>query len=40
VYKAYLRLDLDENGLLQKTELVKYQWGLTDIFIDRIFEEY
>ena len=40
MYKAYLRLDLDENGLLQKTELVKYQWGLTDIFIDRIFEEY
>lgn len=40
VYKAYLKLDLDENGLLKKSELVKYQWGLTDIFIDRIFEEY
>ena len=40
VYKAYLRLDLDENGLLKKSELVKYQWGLTDIFIERIFEEY
>ena len=40
VYKAYLKLDLDENGLLKKSELVKYQWGLTDIFIDRIYEEY
>lgn len=40
VYKAYLKLDLDENGLLKKQEMVRYQWGLTDIFIDRIFEEY
>lgn len=40
VYKAYLLLDRDENGLLKKSELVKHQWGLTDIFIDRIFEEY
>ena len=40
VYEAYLRLDLDINGLLTKQELKKYQWGLTDLFIDRIFEEY
>lgn len=40
VYEAYLRLDLDQNGLLTKRELSKFQWGLTDLFIDRIFEEY
>jgi len=40
VYEAYLRLDNDRNGLLQKHELANYQWGLTDLFISRIFEEY
>ena len=40
VYEAYLRLDIDQNGLLTKKELSKFQWGLTDLFIDRIFEEY
>lgn len=40
VYEAYLRLDIDQNGLLKKSELARYQWGLTDLFIDRIFEEY
>jgi serine/threonine-protein phosphatase 2A regulatory subunit B'' len=40
VYERYLKLDLDHNGLLSKNELSKYSWGLTDIFIDRVFEEY
>lgn len=40
VYEAYLRLDTDQNGLLTKKELSGFQWGLTDLFIDRIFEEY
>lgn len=31
---------MDHNGLLSKNELSKYSWGLTDIFIDRVFEEY
>jgi serine/threonine-protein phosphatase 2A regulatory subunit B'' len=40
VYEAYLRLDTDQNGLLTKKELSQFQWGITDLFIDRIFEEY
>ncbi|CAD8060591.1 unnamed protein product [Paramecium primaurelia] len=40
VYERYLKLDNDHNGLLSKSELSKYSWGLTDIFIDRVFEEY
>lgn len=40
MYDSYLRLDEDRNGLLQKEELANYQWGLTDLFIGRIFEEY
>lgn len=40
VYEAYLRLDTDQNGLLTKKELSMFQWGITDLFIDRIFEEY
>ncbi|CAD8145381.1 unnamed protein product [Paramecium pentaurelia] len=40
VYERYLKLDNDHNGLLSKQELSKYSWGLTDIFIDRVFEEY
>lgn len=39
VYEKYLKLDQDHNGLLKKDELKKYLWGLTDIFIDRVFEE-
>lgn len=39
VYEKYLKLDSDHNGLLKKSELSKYSWGLTDIFIDRVFEE-
>lgn len=40
VYEKYLKLDIDHNGLLRKSELAKYSWGLTNIFVDRIFEEY
>ncbi len=40
MYEKYLKLDNDHNGLLKKTELGKFNWGLTDIFIDRVFEEY
>lgn len=40
VYEKYLKLDADRNGLLQKSELAKYSWGFTNIFIDRVFEEY
>jgi len=40
VYEKYLKLDIDHNGLLSKKELSNYSWGLTDIFIDRVFEEY
>ena len=40
VYEIYLQLDLDHNGMLKKSELARYSSGLTDIFIDRIFEEY
>lgn len=39
VYEKYLKLDIDHNGLLKKSELSRYSWGLTDIFIDRVFEE-
>ncbi|EAR97716.2 serine/threonine-protein phosphatase 2A regulatory subunit B subunit gamma (macronuclear) [Tetrahymena thermophila SB210] len=39
VYQKYLKLDTDHNGLLKKSELQKYSWGLTNIFIDRVFEE-
>lgn len=41
VYGAYLELDVDQNGMLSKTELNRYGHGmLTDVFIDRVFEEY
>jgi len=41
VYGAYLELDVDQNGMLSKTELSRYGHGmLTDVFIDRVFEEY
>eukprot|EP00350_Pseudokeronopsis_sp_OXSARD2_P012563 CAMPEP_0170545290 /NCGR_PEP_ID=MMETSP0211-20121228/3730_1 /TAXON_ID=311385 /ORGANISM="Pseudokeronopsis sp., Strain OXSARD2" /LENGTH=183 /DNA_ID=CAMNT_0010849147 /DNA_START=689 /DNA_END=1240 /DNA_ORIENTATION=- len=40
VYDQYLRLDIDKNGMLKKTELARYSPGLTSIFVDRIFEEY
>ena len=40
IYKRYVELDKDKNGMLSKEELIKYGPGLTPIFIDRIFEEY
>lgn len=40
VYEQYLRLDVDHNGMLKKTELARYSGGLTSIFVDRLFEEY
>jgi serine/threonine-protein phosphatase 2A regulatory subunit B'' len=40
VYETYLQLDNDHNGMLKKAELIKYSSGLTEIFIDRIFEEF
>lgn len=41
VYAAYLELDVDQNGMLSKQELKHFGHGmLTDVFIDRVFEEY
>ena len=40
VYDQYLKLDLDRNGMLRKMELLRYPGGLTNIFVDRVFEEY
>ena len=40
IYRKYVELDKDKNGMLSKEELIKYGPGLTSIFIDRIFEEY
>lgn len=39
VYGAYLELDVDQNGMLSKSELSRYGSGmLTDVFIDRVFD--
>ncbi len=40
IYKKYVELDRDKNGMLSKDELIRFGPGLTPIFIDRIFEEY
>ena len=40
IYRKYVELDRDKNGMLSKEELIRYSPGLTSIFIDRIFEEY
>lgn len=40
IYRKYIDLDKDRNGMLSKEELIRYKPGLTWIFIDRIFEEY
>ena len=40
IYRKYVELDKDKNGMLSKKELIRYSPGLTSIFIDRIFEEY
>jgi serine/threonine-protein phosphatase 2A regulatory subunit B'' len=40
VYGQYLTLDSDHNGMLSKRELAKFGTGtLTDVFIDRVFQE-
>eukprot|EP00929_Paragymnodinium_shiwhaense_P113874 TRINITY_DN82168_c0_g1_i1.p1 TRINITY_DN82168_c0_g1~~TRINITY_DN82168_c0_g1_i1.p1 ORF type:complete len:475 (+),score=139.99 TRINITY_DN82168_c0_g1_i1:139-1563(+) len=40
VYGAYLELDADQNGMLSKNELARFGSGmLSDVFIDRVFEE-
>merc|ERR1719145_258451 len=37
----YLQLDVDQNGMLSKRELKQFGHGmLTDVFINRVFEEY
>ncbi|KAJ3414867.1 Serine/threonine-protein phosphatase 2A regulatory subunit B'' subunit gamma [Chytridiales sp. JEL 0842] len=41
VYGQFLNLDVDHNGMLSRDELSKFNNGtLTDIFLDRIFQEY
>lgn len=41
VYGAYLELDADQNGMLSRHELFRYGHGmLTDVFIERVFDEY
>merc|ERR1719191_1488224 len=41
VYGAYLELDVDQNGMLSRNELSRFGSSmLTDVFIDRVFEEY
>ena len=40
IYRRYVELNKDKNGMLSKKELIKYSPGLTSIFIDRILEEY
>ncbi|XP_003382540.1 PREDICTED: serine/threonine-protein phosphatase 2A regulatory subunit B'' subunit gamma-like [Amphimedon queenslandica] len=40
VYGQYLSLDVDHNGMLNKSELARFGTGtLTKVFIDRIFQE-
>eukprot|EP00743_Colponemidia_sp_Colp-15_P007803 GILK01008449.1.p1 GENE.GILK01008449.1~~GILK01008449.1.p1 ORF type:complete len:489 (-),score=106.96 GILK01008449.1:92-1462(-) len=41
VYGQYLNLDVDHNGMLSKKELARFGSGmLTEVFIDRVFQEY
>jgi len=40
IYRKYIDLDKDKNGMLSKEELIRFGPGLTMIFIERIFEEY
>lgn len=40
VYEQYLKMDTDQNGMLSKADFARYSRGLTEIFINRLFEEY
>lgn len=41
IYGQFLNLDLDHNGMLSRTELSKFNNStLTDIYLDRVFQEY
>jgi Ca2+-binding EF-hand superfamily protein len=41
VYGTYLNLDYDHNGMLSAKEFVRYNVGsLTDVFVERLFQEY
>lgn len=41
VYREYLELDGDQNGMLSKSELARFNNGsLTSLFIDRVWQEY
>merc|ERR1719311_1898109 len=41
VYGAYLELDVHQNGMLSKSELGRFgSCMLTEVFIERVFEEY
>lgn len=40
LYQRFVKLDTDKNNLLKKDDLSKYSKGLSNIVIDRIFEEY
>eukprot|EP00919_Chromeraceae_sp_WS-2016_P012206 GHVR01028572.1.p1 GENE.GHVR01028572.1~~GHVR01028572.1.p1 ORF type:complete len:257 (+),score=43.51 GHVR01028572.1:476-1246(+) len=39
VYSMYLELDHDQNGMLSPAELHRYSPGLTEVFIQRVFQE-
>mmetsp|Transcript_4916 Transcript_4916/g.9206 ORF Transcript_4916/g.9206 Transcript_4916/m.9206 type:complete len:447 (-) Transcript_4916:79-1419(-) len=40
VYEQYLKMDTDQNGMLSKSDFSRYSRGLTEFFINRLFEEY
>ena len=41
VYREYLELDIDQNGMLSQEELARYSNGtLTTLFVERIWQEY
>ena len=40
VYKKYMKLDSDFDGLLGKQEFQQYSWGITPLLVDRVFEVY
>jgi serine/threonine-protein phosphatase 2A regulatory subunit B'' len=40
VYEQYLKMDTDQNGMLSKADFSRYSRGLTEFFVNRLFEEY